>query len=42
MGIGSPAIPDPGAGNFEAEDVKGGEAGVSKSFRYTVVINFHH
>jgi hypothetical protein len=34
MRIGGPAIPAPGAGNIEAEDVKGGEAGVSKSFRY--------
>jgi hypothetical protein len=41
MGIGSTVIPAPGAGNIEAEDVKGGEAGVSKSFRYTVVINSH-
>jgi hypothetical protein len=42
MGIGGLAIPASGGGNIQAEDVKGGEAGVSKSFRYTIVIISHH
>jgi hypothetical protein len=40
MWIGGSAIP--GAGNIEAENVKGGGAGISKSFRYTIVISSHH